>query len=303
MAPSFDLTGKLSASYGNYNDVQLRGYVSGPLSDTIAASISASFQDRDGFRRQVVTGQRDKGLNSKVVRGKLLFEPSDAVKITASAYYSKRTDSAMYAGFALANNSIGYAADLSGFGIPVPVPDSPRPTGPKQFASSPDVFTRIRSAGANLRAEFDVGPGTITSTSGFFDNRINYLADVDGTAANIGESRASPLTGKFFVNDTNFASREFGAVQVLAGLFYLNGEEVFEENVFEFQLPNLPPAAKIPLFGTNQFARVEKRIIAGYGEVTLKPTDRLTLTAGGRYTSEQQRTFSDLLNGVQQPKS
>ena len=300
MAPSFKFKGKLSASYGNYNDVQLRGYVSGPLSDTVAASLSASYQNRDGFRRQVVTGERDKGLDAKVVRGKVLFEPTDAVKITASAYYSKRLDSAMYAGFALANNSIGYAPDLSAFGIPVPVPVSPKPTGPKQFAASPDVFTKIRSAGANLRAEFDVGSGTITSTSGYFDNRISYLADVDGTSVNIGESRASPLTGKFFVNDTSFASREFGAVQFLAGVFYLGGNETFGENIFDLQFPNLPPAPKILLFGTNQYARVEKRIIAGYAEVTVKPTDRLTLTAGGRYTSERQRTFSDLLSGVPQ---
>ena len=86
MAPSFKFKGKLSASHGNFNDVQLRGYVSGPLTDTVAASLSASYQNRDGFRRQVVTGQRDKGLDAKVVRGKVLFEPTDAVKITASAY-------------------------------------------------------------------------------------------------------------------------------------------------------------------------------------------------------------------------
>lgn len=301
MAPSFNLKGKLSASYGNYNDVQLRGYVTGPLSETVAASLSASFQDRDGFRRHVVTGERDKGLNAKVVRGKVLFEPAKGTKITASAYYAKRVDSAMYAGFALANNSIGYAADLSAFGIPLPVPASPRATGPKQFSASPDVFTKIRSAGANLRAEFDLGAGTLTSTSGYFDNRINYLADVDGTAVNIGESRASPLTGKFFVNDTNFASREFGPAQFLAGVFYLDGKETFGENIFELQFPNLPPAAKIPLFAVNQHARVEKRIVAGYAEVTVKPTERLTFTAGGRYTSERQRTFSDLLNSVPQP--
>jgi iron complex outermembrane recepter protein len=300
MAPSFDLTGKLSASYANFNDVQLRGYVSGPLGDSVAASLSGSFQRRDGFRRHVVTGARDKGLEAQVVRGKILFKPSEDARITVSGYYADRTDSAMYAGFAIANNSIGYGADLSALGVPLPVPASPRVTNPGQFSASPDVFTAIRSYGGNIRGEFDLGAGTLTSTTGYFNNTINYIADIDGTAVNIGESRASPLTGKFIVHDTNFASKAFGPVEFLVGVFYLDGNETFGANIFDLQFPNVPPAAKISLFASNQYARVEKKIIAGYGEITLKPTERLTLTAGGRYTREQQRTFSNLLNSVPQ---
>ena len=300
MAPSFDLTGKLSASYGNFNDVQLRGYVSGPLGDKVAASLSGSFQRRDGFRRHVVTGARDKGLDAQVVRGKILFRPSDSARITVTGYYADRTDSAMYAGFAIADNSIGYGADLSALGVPLPVPASPRVATPGQFSASPDVFTAIRSSGGNIRGEFDLGGGTLTSTTGYFNNKINYLADVDGTAVNIGESRASPLTGKFLVHDTNFATKAVGPVEFLLGVFYLDGNETFSENIFDLQFPNVPPAAKTSLFVSNQNARVEKTIIAGYGEITLKPTEYLTLTAGGRYTRERQRTFSNLLNGVPQ---
>lgn len=300
MAPSFDLTGKLSASYGNYNDVQLRGYVSGPLSDTVAASLSGSYQNREGFRRHVVTGARDRGLDAKVVRGKILFKPSESARITVSGYYADRVDSAMYAGFAINNNSIGYGADLSALGVPLPVPASPRVTNPGQFSATPDVFTAIRSYGGNIRGEFDLGAGTLTTTTGYFNNTINYLADVDGTAVNIGESRATPLTGKFLVHDTNFASKALGPVEFLLGVFYLDGNETFGQNIFDLQFPNVPPAAKISLFASNQYARVEKRIIAGYGELTIKATEQLTLTAGGRYTSERQRTFSNLLNSVPQ---
>ena len=32
-SPSYTPTGKFSASYGNYSDKQLRGYVSGPLAE------------------------------------------------------------------------------------------------------------------------------------------------------------------------------------------------------------------------------------------------------------------------------
>ncbi len=306
MVPSFTNTGKLSASYGNYNDMQLRGYVSGPLSSTLAASISGSFQDHQGFRRQVVTGVRDMGLNSKVVRGKLLFKPSETASVTASGYYAKRKDSAMYAGFAINGNSIGHAPNLIGllgpsFGPFFPVPATPDATKPSQFSASPDVFTQIESKGASLRGEFDVGAGTITSSSGYFKNKIIYLADIDGTTPNIGEARAEPLSGKFFVHDTNFASQQFGAVEFLAGFFYLKGNETFESNIFEGFTATVPPAARSRLFLVDSYAKVEKQIFAGYGEITVKPTEQLTLTAGGRYTSERQKVFSNNLNSVPQP--
>lgn len=306
MAPSFTSTGKFSASYGNYNDFQLRGYVSAPLAKTLAVSLSGAYQDRQGFRHHVVTGQRDLGLTSKVVRAKVLFEPSSGVKITATGYYSQRRDSAMYAGFAINGNSVGYGADMTPllgpvFGPFFPIPTSPKVTDPSQFSASPDVFTRIRSTGASLRGEFDVGAGKITSTSGISSNNIRYLADVDGTAVRIGEARAEPLTGKYFVHDTNFVSSDFGAFSFLAGVFYLKGKETFVQNIFDLQSPNLPPAPKISLGGTNQYARLEKEIVAGYGEVTIKPVEQFTLTAGGRYTRERQKAFSNFLGGAAQP--
>ncbi len=49
MAPSFTLKGHRTAAYGNYNDKELRGYVTGPLSDQIAVLVSGGWQDRQGF--------------------------------------------------------------------------------------------------------------------------------------------------------------------------------------------------------------------------------------------------------------
>lgn len=294
-APKFTTQGTASASYGNYNAVSLRGYVTGPISSTIAASLAGGYQDRDGFRRHVVTNQRDKGLDSKVIRGKLLFEPSSGTKVTLTGHYSDHSDSAMYAGFAINGNSIGYAPDLSGLGLPdVLVPASPKVTSPKQFSTDPDVFTRIKSYGGNIRGEFDVGAGTIKSTTAYFRNHTDYLSDADFTAVNVGQSTAGPLTAHYFIQEVNFASRQFGAVRFLVGGFYLNGAEAFENNNFDILVPAIPPSPKTVLFqAASQNARIDKEIMAGYAEITFNLTDRLVLSAGGRYTREQQRAFAD----------
>ena len=294
-APSFTTTGKFSASYGNFNDVQLRGYLSGGLGDGIAASITGSYQNRDGFRRHVITNERDLGVEAYVVRGKLLVEPSDAARLTVSGFYSHRKDSANYAGFAINGNSIGYAPNLAGlspFFAGIPVPASPRKLRVDQFSAEPGAFTKIRSYGGSLRGEFDLLGGTLTSSTGYVNNEIGYLADIDAAAPRIIEARAEPLSGDYFVHDTSFVSGGSGPLSFLGGVFYLKGKETFLGNVSQIFLPNLPPATKINLNLSNTFGQVRKEIYAVYGEVTFKPTEQLTITAGGRYTDEKQRSFS-----------
>jgi iron complex outermembrane receptor protein len=306
LSPSFTPKGKFSASYGNYNDMQLRGYISGPLGEGVATSVAGSFQDRDGFRRHVLTGQRDKGLKSYVLRGKFLVEPTETLSIGVTGFYSWRRDSAMYAGFPINGNSIAHGVDLTGLLGPAsgpffPLPTVPRVTSDKQFAADPDVFTRIRSYGGNLKIDWDTGAGSLTSTSGLVKNNTTYLADVDAAPTRIGEARAGPLTGKYFVQDVNFASAEMGIVSFLVGGFFLKGNETFQQNIFEGFVTSLPPAPKTSLFLLTTFGRVEKNILAGYAEINIQPTERLFLTAGGRYTREKQRTFSNSVLGVPQP--
>src|SRR5258708_897942 len=72
LAPRFAPAGKISASYGNYADVSVRGYATAGLTDKLAASISGSYEGREGLRRNIATADRDRGLRSSLLRGKLL---------------------------------------------------------------------------------------------------------------------------------------------------------------------------------------------------------------------------------------
>lgn len=293
--PQFEPAGRVSASYGNYNAVGLQAYATGPIIGPIAGSIAGGYQDRDGFREHVVTGENDKGLDSKVIRGKLLVNFTEKVSATVTAFHSDREDSANYAGFAVDGNSIGYAPNLAGLGIPsIPVPPSPRATDPDKFSTDPDVFTQIKSDGASVRATIETAYGVVKSITGYTENSTQYLADADYTAANIGTSTADPLTARYVMEDLNFVSDKFGMTSFLVGIFYMDGKEAFRHNNFDLFVPTVPPTPKILLaHASSQNARVEKEIYAPYAEVSIQPTDLLTFTVGGRYTHEEQHTFSD----------
>lgn len=297
--PSFEPGGRVSASYGNYDAKVVQAYVTGPIVGPVAGSLAGGYQDRDGFREHVITGESDKGLDSKVIRGKLLMNFTDKVDATVSAYHSDREDSANYAGFAIDDNSVGYA-----LGVP-----APRPRHADEFSADPDVFTQIKSDGVSLRVGVETAYGVVKSVSGYSENEIQYLSDADYTAINGFVLTADPLTARYVMQDLNFASEKFGMTSFLVGAFYLEGKEAFKDNHFDMLVPSVPPApVTFAARLSDQDARVEKEVQAAYAEVSIQPTDTLTLTFGGRYTHEEQHTYSDFAifpggTGVQEKKA
>jgi iron complex outermembrane receptor protein len=299
--PTFTPTGKFSASYGNYDDINLRGFVAGPIvGDVLAASLSASWQDRGGFRHDLVHGGHDKGLRSKQVRAKILFQPSDDARITATAYWTKRGDTALYAGHALNNNSTGYAF----------YPNAPKPRSPKDTVIGSQGDDQFETWGASLRGEFDVGLGTINSISGYTNAHIKNYADVDYSPVNIAV--AAPVLQKqhSFTQEINFVSRKLGGWQITTGVFFLSGEDAFLPSQFILSslgippfipsrgVPTLAPAAPGPTtLALQSMGTLKKEVYAGYAEVSYDLTDKLVVSAGGRYSYEKQSAYSNANGG------
>ena len=307
LAPSSTLTGKFSASYGNYNDVDLKGYISAPLTDTLSASVSGGYQKRDGFRTHVITGQHDLGLDSKVVRAKLQYKPSAGTSLTLTGFVSDHNDSAAYSGFAYNNNTVGNA--LFGLITPANNPKGftsvPVATNPSQFSTDPGVYSRTKSKGVSLTGKFDIGSGTINSLTAYNKNETFYVADADFSP--VAYAQASlvpglPLNGSFLTQELSFASNKIGPLSFIVGAFFLTGNEEFRSNTFQLELNaniSLPPAIPAPFFlAINNYGRVDKQIFAAYADLTLAATDQLTFTAGGRYTAERQRGFSGPTGGT-----
>jgi iron complex outermembrane receptor protein len=291
-APSFTPTGKLSASYGNYDDINLRGFVSGPIvADVLAGSISASYQDRDGFRNDLVRGGHDKGLRSKQVRAKLLFKPSDDASITASAYWTKRGDTALYAGQALNNNSLGYLF----------YPNAPKPRNPKDTVIGSLGDDQFETWGASIRAEVETGIGTVNTITGYTNAHIKNYADVDYSPVNIAVAAPVLQKTESFTQEINFVSKKTGGWQLTAGVFFLTGEDAFLPSQFVLSslgipglVPTLAPAAPGPtVLALQSMGRLKKDIYAAYAEVSYDVSDKLFVSVGGRYSYERQRALSN----------
>ena len=78
--PQFEFGGSAEATYGNYDQIIVKGHVTGPISDSVAVSLAAGFNKRDGFFRDLGTGDRTNERDRWFVRGQLLFDPGDGFR-------------------------------------------------------------------------------------------------------------------------------------------------------------------------------------------------------------------------------
>lgn len=82
--PSFDFGGKAEVTLGNLNFKQGKATITGPISDTLAARISASTTSRRGTIFNVATNTYIQSIDNIGLRGSLLWKPTSDVSVTLS---------------------------------------------------------------------------------------------------------------------------------------------------------------------------------------------------------------------------
>ena len=88
-APSFEPSAAFESTGGNDNYWQVRGAVTGPITENLAGRLSASKTYRDGFIDQPLRDNELNEANRTGARGQLLWDASDALNIRFIADYNK----------------------------------------------------------------------------------------------------------------------------------------------------------------------------------------------------------------------
>ncbi len=76
---------RLSATVGNYNTLEARAVVSGPLTDVVAGRFSVATRNHDGYNVNLNTGNDVDDLSSVALRGALGIDVSDTINLVLSA--------------------------------------------------------------------------------------------------------------------------------------------------------------------------------------------------------------------------
>jgi iron complex outermembrane recepter protein len=287
LPPSFDFGAKLEATYGNYNQAEFRGLVTGPLSDNVAAKLVVDLNHEDDYINNVVLHDKTAGIDTVDIRGQLLWKPTDTVNVLLSADY-------------LRDRSGGYPTRLLGDFTPALFPNlSYSPYDTNQAING---FQHRDIAGVSARVTWESPIGTLTSITGY-----RY---VDGKFPNtvIGDPENQlPTVG--LVHDTQFsqevrlASPSEQRLTWVVGLFGLHSDKseggplgfFFDPNTVAglFSTPNDYTQTSTQKVATNSYAL--------FGEANFAITPKLKLTAGARLSSERKSGHSVVTYSIVDP--
>jgi iron complex outermembrane receptor protein len=278
--PSFTPTGDINVSAGAYagSSVQtaghynVNGFLSGPLnkvSDDLAASISASYDTTDGFTTDDVNGSRQGKIQSSVVRGKMLWKPSDSVQVLGTAFYSQSED--QVGEEAVPQNGVTAASLYPGSILP-----SSQPWHFTFEGAVPGSWGNIK--GASLKATLDFSAGTLTSLTGFTQSSVYVSVPIGATYAPACATAFVCINGVVIPRDEavsqefDFASKKWGGFSYIVGFFglYDNQREHDSYNGGSF----------------SDDSTIVTHAAAIFGEGTYEFTDQFSAIAGVRLSRD-----------------
>lgn len=229
--PSMTFGAVVEATDGNFNDREISGSVTGPLSSNSAGRLYADWQKREGWLK-VVDGpgpngdNRTNDRNAYTLRGQYLIKPTDDSTFLLIGDYSKRNESCCDAvttflgPFAGIVNAIASVPALGG---------QPGATGIASaggyLAYSNQPWTqRIRDMGISGQLDWKLGDMTLTSITAWRDNTLVAGNDTDYTTVDIlyePASNGNETDFKQFSEELRLAGKDHG-LDWLIGAFFAN---------------------------------------------------------------------------------
>ncbi|RZK02556.1 MAG: TonB-dependent receptor [Novosphingobium sp.] len=331
--PKFEFGGNVEASYGNYNAVVVKGVVTGPLSDTIAASLSGGYNRRDGYNKDLNTGAKLGDRDRWFARGQLLFQPDSQLSVRLIADYGK-IDEVCCGVVNVRQSAATNAIRAVGGNV-----NAPADRFSNEVYNNIIPVNKIENYGFSGQIDYEVGPMTLTSITSYRNTDSFSDYDADFTSADIVRTNASDTRIKTFTQEFRASASIADKLTALVGAYYFN-EKIAQDGAIQWGTQARPYldllvrgqsnnaftiAGLENLFGTlqgnpalytNRFFtagqglaesyRLKNEAISIFGQFDIKLGDRLTLTAGVNYTHDKKNfatnvTSNDVFAGLNLP--
>lgn len=325
--PSFDFGGSLEASYGNFDAKVLKGYVTGPVTDTLAVSLAGGLNKRDGYVKDLGSDTRTNERNRWFVRGQLLYEPDDQAKVRVIADYDKMDENCC--GVVNIQSSAATGAILALGGM---VNDPADMFADKVYSNFPST-NKIENYGVSAQIDYDAGPLQFTSITAI--RRTNALTDQDSdfTSARLLASNLEDKRLDSFSQEFRVTSDLTDTIHALFGAYYIHekfrqhGELYLDDQFRDYanllvqgashgalNIGSLDPNKDVELIfgaldgnplqyvgtffapgtGQDMDLTLTSEAFSIFSQFDIDLADRLTLTLGGNYTRDKKTFTTDI---------
>ena len=262
--PSATLEGQVQANYGTFDRYGVQAYVSGPIAGEVRASLAADVSGHDAFRKNVSTGNDLEDLRSRGVRGQVLAP-------IAGGEWIVRGDWSRQSGAFGA-----YPKLLRPDGVPL---DDSILGKSRKVSQNDDNRTVLENYGVSSDLTVPLTDGVrLHSLTGYRVFRGSILADADSSSLPLLRNLLRPIRQHQFSEEVTLLG-DTGRLDWVLGGYYFD-----ERNREPLTLAIFP-------FGVSHIQRplLQARSIAAFGQGEYKFSDRFSVIAGLRYTTERKR--------------
>ena len=303
--PKHEFGGSLEAAYFDSNEMRLKGAVNLPLGQDLAARVTGFYGEYDGNIRNTTTNEWVNGYKHWGVRGQMLFEPSDNLRVYVAADYYKNDDDCCA--------DIIATGPLTGAGVPttsLAFGVLPPQLGPNTREVAQNLVTATKEEGWGVSGQIDLGLGshTLTSITAYRGWDNTEIRDGDWLPrAYVGFNQLhdnGPQSSTTFSQEIRLTSPADQTLSYVIGAYYskAESERTFTRNVITCTAAvGAPTGVLIPCgsvnanpssfpSGTATFGSVFDNF-AVFGQATLKIGDKARLIGGLRYTNDKLSVY------------
>lgn len=300
-AASFAPGATFEVSYGNYNYMQAKASVTGPLSQKLAARVSFSGTQRNGLLTNIRTNQSVNTLNNLGFRGQLLYTPSEHVRLTLIGDYTdqKPNGYAQVVAGVVPTKRAAYRqfnAIISDLGYKLPS------TNPFDRIIDHDTPSKANNqlGGVSLNADVKIGTGTLTATSAWRYWLWAPLNDRDYIGLPVFSVSAANSKHDQWSQEVRYAGNLSSRLSGVVGAFYLyqdlQSDPVQTEEAgaaqWRFAQSSTSPLWRTPGlfdgFGIRTTNRLRSTSAAVFGQIDWAITDKLHVLPGIRYNYDRK---------------
>lgn len=310
-APKQEKSGYVDAAYYQGNEYRIRGSISGPLTDTLAGSLSGFFSHYDGNAKNVFTGKDVHGYEHNGLRGRLRWQPSTDLTVDLIADYSHNVDS----GFADSIGTVFPSAYNDAVFLPSLKPLTPNDRN-KDIDNDQSPSTKDINSGFSAQVNYDLGEYTVTSITAYRKWKNQQSRDGDfrsdaptyvatgALASDIRTADYGRLNFDQFTQEFRLASPTGQFFEYVAGLYYYH---TWESNYFTRTVTSCTGSTLAPVtlgalgtatpcapgsstYASNQGIGEFSATLTNYaafGQGTLNFSERFRGIVGARWTQDE----------------
>lgn len=276
--PREGFEGKASISYGSFNETIGKAYISGGVG-MIAGDLAVVYTRDDGYIEDRLRNDTYGSVDNVSVRSKLVVTPNDFAEFRFSVGYTNNVETTGEAYRQPNGNTIGAR-----------VPGNPVTRKAYQSSLSYRPYNKMRTANASVTGIFRFEPFTLTSVTGFADNKLRIKADSDGTPLEIATLTYVQVSDNIYQEVYATSTGDGPFSWIIGGVYFRDTSGMSPYSTTYTRSVSL--AGVVGAQATSRTRpRIDTNAYALYAQGTLEMGD-WKVTLGGRYSNEKKEFAS-----------